>query len=446
MNAAPATESLDPDRLRERLLALSPPRIPARLFPVATPAPGNDALPALRRALAACAAAGGGRVALPPGEHEVHGPIVLPSRTELHLPAACTLRFAADAAAYLPAVRTRWEGTELWNYSPLVTARNATDIALTGAGTLDGYARVAFAGWKERQKPAQQRLRDQGRDGVPLDARRYGAGHWLRPSFFQPIGCTRVLLEGVTFRDAPFWVVHPTLCHHVIVRAVTVDSLNPNNDGCDPDSCTDVLIEHCRFRTGDDAVALKSGRDQDGWRVGRPTARVLVRQCQLASLINGLCIGSEMSGDVRDVLIENCRVGDAASVIYLKANPDRGGTVERIYVRDVTVDRCRAAVVRCETAYHSHRGGQHQPTFRDLVVERLRCAAADTYGLCLEGTPQSPVRNVTLRDVDLGRVSEPLWLRHVEGLRCERVRANGRLLPPSPPLSSPDRTRAPMPM
>jgi polygalacturonase len=442
----PPLPRFDPDALRTHLAALAPPHIPAREFPVAAPAGGKDALPAVRAALAACAAAGGGRVIVPPGEHDLRGPIVLSSHTELHLPAGCTLRFSPDANDYLPAVRTRWEGTELWNYSPLITARHATDIALTGAGTLDGRARDAFAGWRERQKPAQDRLRDQGRDGVPVDQRRFGAGDWLRPSFFQPLECTRVLVEGVTFCDAPFWVVHPTLCHHVIVRGVTVESLNPNNDGCDPDSCTDVLIERCRFHTGDDAIALKSGRDQDGWRVGRAAERVLVRHCTLSSLINGLCIGSEMSGGVRDVLIEHCHLGDVASAIYLKANPDRGGTVERLHVREITVQRCRAAVVRCETAYHSHRGGRHWPVFRDLVIERLRCDRADTYGLCLEGTAESPVREVTLREVNLGQVNEPYWLRHVEDLRCERVFANGRPLPVCPAPTPSGQRRRPLPM
>lgn len=423
------------------LAALTGPRIPPRDFYAAEHglvSNSPDALPALRAALAACHAAGGGRVVVPPGDYLLRGPLVLLSRVNLHLSCGATLRFSGEPADFLPPVFQRWEGTEVLSHSPLITAQGATDIALTGEGVIDGQGSRVFTTWHKHQHADQTRLRDLGRDSAPVESRVFDVGTRLRPSLFQPIDCERVLLEGVTLRDSPFWVVHPTFCRHVIVRGVTVDSLNPNNDGCDPDSCADVLIERCVFRTGDDGIAIKSGRDQDGWRVARPTERVLVRDCEFHSRINGLCIGSEMSGGVRHVFMENCRIHDSASALYLKGNPDRGAFIEDVFMRNIDVKRACVALVRFEPAYHSHRGGDTPPAFRRIFVTGVRCAQADIYGFYLTGHPRQPVRDVTLRDISIDHAADPLWRRHVANLRLENVAVAGHALPTDPPEAPPD--------
>lgn len=420
------------------LRRLSAPRIPEGVLAAALPGAGQDALPALQAALDTCHAGGGGRVAVPAGRHLLRGPLTLRSRVELHLPAGAELAFSGEPADFLPPVFQRWEGCEVQSHAPLISARDAHDIALTGAGVIDGGGSRAFTAWQPLQGPDQARLRALARDGVPVADRVFGAGTRLRPSMFQPIGCERVLLAGVTLRDSPFWVIHPTYCRTVIVRGVTVDSLNHNNDGCDPDSCEDVLVEGCTFRTGDDGVAIKSGRDQDAWRVGRPTRRVLIRDCTLSSRINGLCIGSEMSGRVSEVFIEDCRIAEAASALYLKGNRDRGGAIEDIRMRRITVGTAGAALIRFEPNYKGRGEGSHPPAMRRVAIEDVTCAAADPYALFIDGDPDLPVEDVRLARIEVGRAARPLWLRHARGVRLEQVRVGGELLPREPAATPAD--------
>jgi polygalacturonase len=202
---------------------------------------------------------------------------------DLHLAAGATLRFSADPAAYLPVVFTRWEGVECMNFMPLIYAWEQTDIAVTGPGTLDGSAAPDrwwdWARHDSGRTPASaadsRALDAQAAAGVPVAERRFGGGHHLRPNFIQPYRCRNVLIEGVSIVRSPMWEINPVLCTNVIVRGVTIDSLGPNNDGCDPESCRDVLIEGCAFTTGDDCIAIKSGRNADGRRVGVPAENLV---------------------------------------------------------------------------------------------------------------------------------------------------------------------------
>lgn len=428
------------------LAAMAGPRIPAGTLLADPPAAGEDALPSLRAAIARCHASGGGRVVVPPGEHLLRGPLVLLSRIEVHLQRGCTLRFSGEPADFLPPVFQRWEGTEALSHSPLITAHGATDIALTGAGCIDGQGSRVFAGWQPQQGPDQERLRQFGRDGQPVDGRVFGTGTRLRPSLFQPIACERVLLSGVTLRDAPFWVIHPTYCRQVIVRGVTVDSLNHNNDGCDPDSCEEVLVEGCTFSSGDDAMAIKAGRDADAWRVGRPTRRVLVRGCTLRSRINGLCIGSEMSGGVSEVFMEDCRIETAASVLYLKGNRDRGGAIDGVHMRQIEVGRAEVAVIRFEPNYKGRGAGCHPPAMRRVRIADVHCRTADAFGLFIDGDPELPVEDVLLSRIVIDEARHPLWLRHARGVRCDQVRINGAEIPAEPSVQPPGSEPPPLRM
>jgi polygalacturonase len=442
--AARAAPAPDPwrDEVPAILARIVAPTFPSRDFPItdygAKPG-GADARAALAQALAACAAAGGGRVVIPAGEFFCAGPVHLQSHVNLHLAEGSVLKFGADPAHYLPLVLTRWEGTELMAHSPRIYARDATGIAITGRGIIDGNARETLALMKS-QKPGDgsAALRQMGAAGTPVAERRFGADRWLRPSMIQPFNCTGVLIEGVTVRDSTFWCVHPTLCRNVTVRGLTVESLNANNDGCDPDSCADVLIEDCTFATGDDAIAIKSGRDQDGWRVGRPSENIVIRRCVMRSRHSALCIGSEMSGGVRNVFLEDCTLSSVSSAFYFKANLDRRGVVEHVRARRLSADQVREGFVRFETGYHGYRGENHPPVFRDFVIEDLTCREATAYGLYLEGVPAAPIRDVIIRRATIDQATVPLWLRQFENLRLEDVKINGVLLPATPPASPAD--------
>jgi polygalacturonase len=311
--AAPDAPSAPADpwrRLPEILARIRPPTFPVRDFPLTDfggrgDGTSDDTGP-IRAAIEACHRAGGGRVVVPPGDW-LTGPIHLRSRVNLHVQAGATLRFHTDPARYLPQVFTRWEGVELMNYSPLVYAIDQQDVADTGEGTHDGQADDAhWWPWKKTQKPARDRLFRMAEQGVPVADRVFGAGDDLRPSFVQTYRCRNVLIEGVTLRNSPMWVIHPVLSRNVTVRGVTVLSMGPNSDGCDPESSSDVLMEDASFDTGDDCIALKSGRNADGRRLAAPVERVVVRNCRMRAGHGGVTIGSEISGGAREVYAERC--------------------------------------------------------------------------------------------------------------------------------------------
>lgn len=179
--------------------------------------------------------------------------------------------------------------------------------------------------------------------GVPVTKRVFGAGHYLRPQFIQPYRCKNVLIEGVTIVNSPMWELHPVLCTNVIVRNVKINSHGPNNDGCDPESCTDVLIENCDFDTGDDCMAIKSGRNADGRRLKAPTQNIIVRDCQMKDGHGGITVGSEISGGVRNLFAENCKLDsqNLDHALRVKNNAMRGGLLENLHFRNITVAKLR---------------------------------------------------------------------------------------------------------
>ena len=407
------------------LRRIEPPRIPARDVPLAGLTEGTDLRAPLQAALDAAAAEGGGCITVPPGTWACEGPIRLRSRCALHLAEGARVVFTGDASAYLPLVLTRWEGTEAFNYSPMIYGRNLTDVAITGQGVLDGQGAERFLPWRERQGPDQAALRAMGRDGVPVRDRVFGPGHFLRPQFVQLIGCQRVLIEGVTLTDSPFWVVHPVYCRSVTVRDVTIVSRHLNSDGVDPDSSEDVLVEGCTFETGDDGVAVKSGRDQDGWRVGRPSRRIVVRGCRYAGDAGGgVAVGSEMSGGVQDIYVDGYEMSSVSHAVYLKANGDRGGYVRGVHARDLRIGRADEVLV-ITNQYKDRVAGAHPAAFSNVTLTDVRCGEAEAIAT-INGAPASPVRGVTLRDVTVGSAAVPLRARGVEGLRFVNVRAGGQ--------------------
>lgn len=387
----------------------------------------TDCYESFKKAINKCNQDGGGKIIVPAGVFLINGPVRLKSNVHLYLSEGARLKFSANPGDYLPVVLTRWEGTELFNYSPFIYAYQATNIAITGRGVINGNAKHSFAQWKVKQQEDKATLRQMGNDGVPVYQRVFGEGHFLRPSMIQPFGCNNVLIEGITIYDSPFWVIHPTFCTNVTVRDITVDSWNTNNDGVDPDGSVNVLIEDCVFNCGDDAVAIKSGRDQDGWRIGQPTENVLIRNCTMNSKANGLCIGSEMSGSVRNIYMENCTVGEANSTIYFKANLDRGGIVENVFVRKIIVERANTAFIRFDSNYKGYRGNHYPPVFRNFNIENVTCKLANHYGFYMVGVEDSPISDIYLKDVKITKAEVPTFTQYVEDVRLTNVAINDSL-------------------
>jgi polygalacturonase len=418
------------ERLPGILAGIRAPVFPDRDFPVtdfgARGDGATDATDAIRWAIEACARAGGGRVVVPPGVF-LTGAIHLKSTVDLHVSASATVRFRREPEAYLPAVLTRWEGVELMGYSPLVYAFEQHDIAVTGEGTLDGQADAEhWWPWKrnghaQSQKPDRDRLFAQAEAGVPVAERVYGAGHYLRPQFIQPYRCRNVLIEGVTITGSPMWVIHPVLSRNVTVRGVKVVSAGPNNDGCDPESSTDVLIEDTLFDTGDDCIAIKSGRNADGRRLAAPSERIVVRGCRMRAGHGGVTVGSEVSGSVRDVFVERCRMSspDLERGIRFKTNAVRGGTIENVFVRDVEIGEAGSAI-DVDMLYEEGANGAFLPVVRNVVLDRISVEKA-THAFFVRGLPSSPVRGLVVRDSSFRGVARGSRLEHVEDVVLRNV-------------------------
>ncbi|MEP6733130.1 MAG: glycoside hydrolase family 28 protein, partial [bacterium] len=341
--------------------------------------------------------------------------------------------------AYLPAVFTRWEGMELMGYSPLIYAFEQENVAVTGTGTLDGQASDANwwpwkgskeHGWKTGdplQIPARDRLIKMVEDGAPVASRTFADGSYMRPQFIQPYRCRNVLIEDVRIVNSPMWEIHPVLSTNVTVRRVKISSHGPNNDGCNPESCRDVLIDGCEFDTGDDCIAIKSGRNADGRRLKTPTENVIVRNCNMKDGHGGVTIGSEVSGDVRWVFAEKCTMDspNLDRALRLKTNAMRGGTLEHIYMRDVTVGQVADAIVQIDFNYEEGAKGPFMPMVRDINVERV-VSRKSKYVLYLRGFPAAPITDVRLTNCQFQDVANANVLEHVNGLTFDRVTMNGK--------------------
>jgi polygalacturonase len=403
-------------------------RILARITEPAFPRRDVDAtrFKTINDAIDACAAAGGGRVVVPAGSITT-GPVRLKSRVNLHLSEGAVLKFSTDPKDYLPLVYTRFEGTELMNYSPFIYAYDQQDIAITGTGTLDGQADNAhWWDWTRSAAASRRRLTDPATARMPVADRIFGEGAFLRPNFVQPYRCRNVFIEGITIRNSPMWEIHPVLSTNLIVRGVNVNSHGPNNDGCNPESCRDVLIERCAFDTGDDCIALKSGRNDDGRRVNVPVENVVIRDCSMKDGHGGVTIGSEISGGARNIFAERCRMDSPNLNIALriKTNSVRGGVVERIFMRDVTIGQVSQAVVTVDFQYEEGDTGKFPPTVRDVDVRNVTSQKSRN-ALSLRGYSYAPVTNVRLRDCRFDNVAQADILENVKDLTFNNVTVNG---------------------
>jgi polygalacturonase len=400
----------------------------------------TDCTAAFQKAIAACHAAGGGRVIVPSGQYST-GAITLLSNVNLHVAEGATIRFSRDTRKY-PLVLTRWEGTELMNYSPFIYAFEQENIAITGSGTLDGNADCDhWWAWKananceekpgsESQDKDRNQLHDLAERGVPVSERVFGEGHYLRPTFIEPYRCKNVLIEEVKLLNSPMWHVHPVLCTNVIVRKLAIKSTGPNTDGCDPECCADVLIEDCSFDTGDDCIAIKSGRNADGRRVNVPSQNIIVRNCHMKNGHGGVSIGSEITGGVHHVFAEDFTLDTQyreAAAIRIKNNAMRGGVIEHIYARNVEVIQAGLAGLSVDFHYEEGENGKFTPIARNIEVRHLKTQKAQ-YALYLRGFKDAPIENVQVKNCDFEGIAKPDVIENVKDLSLMDVKENGKLM------------------
>ena len=366
---------------------------------------------AINKAIETCSKKGGGRVVVPAGQRFLTAAIELKSGVNLVVEEGAVLEFAFEPELY-PIVPTRWEGVDCWNLSPCIYAYQQKDIAVTGKGTIDGggsretwwpWVSAPKFGFKEgmtvhQWNGARQRLLKAAEDGVSMDERRFGPKDGLRPQLINFNLCEGILIEDVTLLRSPFWVIHPLLSTDITVRGVHINNDGPNGDGCDPESCDRVLIENCFFNTGDDCIAIKSGRNNDGREggqgryAGRPSKNIIIRGCEMQNGHGGVVVGSEIAGGCQNVFAENCKMDSPCldRVLRIKTNSCRGGIIENINMRNITVGQCGEAVLKINTDYEPRevccRG--FNPTVRNIWMENVTCQKSK-YGVMIVGMPDA---------------------------------------------------------
>ena len=419
------------------------PQFPDRSFDVrefgAKAGGKHDNSKAFAAAIAACNKAGGGTVLVTQGRY-LCGPIHLLSNVNLHITKDATIAFSTDPKAYLPAVFTRWEGMEIMGYSPLIYAYGQTNIALTGEGILDGQGnRTTWWPWKgsnfssvdwgipgvPTQEAARNKLMQDMENNVPVAQRQYSDGSYLRPVFVQPYNCTNVLIEGITITNAPFWLLNPVRCENITIDGVTFASLGPNSDGCDPESCKNVVIKNCLFDTGDDCIAIKSGRNADGRRLNIPSENILISNCKMRNGHGGVVIGSEISGGVRNVFVENCEMSspELERGIRVKTNSVRGGLIENLFVRNITIGEVQTAIV-IDFDYEEGDAGKFTPTVRNIDIRNLICQNAKQV-FQVRGYKRSPIQNLHLTNCHFKKSSAIGVLEQLDNFATANVTING---------------------
>lgn len=404
------------DQVPAILARIVAPTFPSRIFDIRDyGAVGNnstDCTTAFRNAVNACNSAGGGRVLVTGGAYRT-GKIEFLSNVELHVAGGATIRFKTDFGSYLPPVFSRWQGIECYNHSPFIYALDKTNIAITGTGTIDGNAPAGD--WSDWGGGGEHwsRLQQQGRDGVPVSQRVYGSGTELRPNMVGLYRCTNILVEGVNLRNPAMWTLHPVYCTNITVRNVTFYSTNSQGDGLDLDSCTDAYVSGCRMDTNDDCVVIKSGRDADGRRVGRPTQNVVVENCKFSGRWGGITVGSEMSGGARNIYCQDCENNAADFAgrypikypLYIKTNKQRGGVIDGVHLRRIRARNIERDGLHITTRYNNDTSGSNIPTVQNITVDGMTVTNGRS-AVSFEGQSNVRIRGVHIANAHFTGMDE----------------------------------------
>ncbi|MFJ4100546.1 glycoside hydrolase family 28 protein [Amycolatopsis japonica] len=381
----------------------------------------TDNTAAIRKAIETANARGGGRVVVPKGTF-VTGAVYLKSNVDLHLAAGAVLAFGSDASKF-PNVLTRYEGIECVNRSPMIYAYRESNIAVTGKGTLDAAGTASWNKGKDREY-----LESLVAKGIPPERRIVpGSGHAMRSTFVEPYSCDTVLIEGITLKNPMFWQLHPTLCRNVTIDGVRTDAstAHSNTDACDPESCDHVVIVNSHLGAHDDNIALKSGRDADGRRVGVPCQNIVVANCVMDGNWGAITCGSEQTGGIRNVYAHNLTVtGETKYGLYVKSNTLRGGFTENVNLDSVSGTFVRSVVYVLPD--YNGQTGAYVPRFGPFTLSRSSSTKCGQAAFNVRGLPNSHVRGLRVSDGRFdGVANTENTLKHVDDLRFENTTING---------------------
>ncbi|MDE6697593.1 MAG: glycoside hydrolase family 28 protein [Muribaculaceae bacterium] len=407
---------------------------------------------AFENAIAHLSQKGGGHLIVPEGIWYT-GPIMFDHNIDLHLDRGALLLFSENLSDY-PVVKSDWEGLNTYRAMSPLMARGKKNISITGEGTINGNGqcwrpvkkmKMTESQWKKLTQNGV--VNDKGDIWFPNenvmkvyydkdtqtkvhsgDPEALELGHdFLRPVLVSFIGCTNVLLQGVTFENSPAWNVHPLMCENLIVDNVNIR--NPwyaqNGDGIDIESCTNVLLVNSSFDVGDDAICMKSGKDKDGRDRGVPSSNVLIDGCTVYHGHGGFVIGSEMSGGCKDIVAKNCVFIGTDVGLRFKSTRGRGGIVENIYVDNIKMTDIPGEALIFDLYYGIKPGApvppvtEETPSFRNIFIKDVVCRSAGRAAL-FNGLPEMPMKNVVLEDCRF-RADKGFTLNHVDGLTMKNV-------------------------
>ncbi len=398
---------------------------------------------AIQRAIVHAANNGGGYVIIPKGKW-LTGAIHLDNNISLYLDKDAELVFSQDPKDYLPVVFSRHEDVECYKYSAFIYANNKTNIAITGAGTLNGQGKTWWD-YKTKKKESEVLLYEMGKNNVPVEKRIFDGtdGRELRPAFFQPMNCTNVLVEGVTFLFGAFWTITPTYCDNVIIRKVKIITYGdlgdtPNGDGVNPSSSKNVLIEDCEFSTGDDCIAIKAGRDNDGLRVNKPCENIIIRNCKGLIGHGGIVIGSETSGGIRNIFAENCQFYGTDRVVRIKTTRGRGGIIENMWFKNLSGDSIQKEALRINMRYNpqgplverlpAQPVTKSTPIIRNINFENIKITNSKNYSIELLGLPEMLMENISFKDIYLSS-TKGINLSDVNNISFKNIFISSKELP-----------------
>lgn len=366
-------------------------------------------------------AEGGGTIYFPAGEY-LTAAITMRSNITLHIESGATLKFSDTFEDYLPFQTVRWEGVVMQTFAPLINAKNAENITITGRGTLDGQG---FKWWdfdnpliREARStgkittitPIQQQWEDANKDlGVEEYFKPTLARRFFRPPFIQFYECKNIHIEGVTIKNSPFWTINPEFCDNIVIHGVTVsnpskDPKGPNTDGINPSSCSNVRISDCFISVGDDCITIKSGRDGDGRKYGKPCENITITNCVMLSGHGGVVIGSEMSGGVKKLTISNCVFNGTDAGIRLKASRGRGGVVEEIRVDNIVMNDIQKNAFIFDLFYDKASKpepvSERTPVFRNIHISNVTGSNIQKIGY-ITGIEEMPIEEISFSNINM---------------------------------------------
>ncbi len=376
----------------------------------------------IKEAIADCFQKGGGKIIFPKGKW-LTGPIHLKSNINLYLDKNSEITFTSNLDDYLPAVFTKFQGMEYYNFSPPIYAKDCENIALTGSGKISGNGDF----WEEwasidNSEIQREKLFQMSQSNIPVEKRVWGTkDSGLRPSFIQFISCRNILIEGLTVENGPMWTIHPVYSENIIVKGVSINTHSANTDGIAIESSKNILIEDSAFSTGDDAIAIKSGLEDEGLRTNRPSENIVIKNSKFTNGHGAIAIGSEMSGGVRNVFIADSTFDSTNSGLRLKSADSRGGFIENIWMKNIKMNMIRNEAIVFNLKYKTALSAKilREPLLRNIHIENIDGKflhkAFDIIGL-----PNGKMENIFFKNIDF-QAEDGSDMKYAKNIEFENV-------------------------